>query len=361
MFTLSVCMIVKNEERVLGRCLEGVSKVADELIVVDTGSEDRSAEIAAQYTDRVYHHPWQNSFSEARNYASSLATCDYVMWIDADEVITDENVDGIRRLKSDMPENIDVVFVIERNDCGFFSDYILRDHIIRRCFADRFQSNIHEAIHIDPAWKRLYARDICILHRKEYVNEPTRNLDYLERAGRRPGGMTDRELAYYSRELLVHGQPEKAVAAYRELCGRSEDNFCRYHSLIFAVGAWMQMEQYDVCAREIVRAFETVEPTAYMYCQLGLCYEKLGNADRAEKAYRSALRIPEHPETFCIQFSGYTDYFPALRMTGLCRRAGRYEEAAWWNALARRANPQGLEWKWDAILLRGKTDGQPRI
>ncbi len=356
MFTLSVCMIVKNEERVLGRCLEGVSKIADELIVVDTGSTDCTADIARQYTDKVFFHQWQNSFSEARNYAASLATCDYVMWIDADCVIDDENVKRFCALKSDTPEDVDVIFVIYRNDRGFFSDYIFRDHIIRRCYAARFEGDIHEAIHIRPEWKRLFARDVCILHRKEYVNEPTRNLDYLERAGRIRGAMTDRELAYYCRELLVHGHPEKTVAAYRELTGRTRDNFCCYHSLIFAVGAWTQLEQYDVCAQAIAEALQTVEPTAYMYCQLGLCYEKLGRIDEAEAAYRLATQTPERPETFCIQFSGYTDYFPALRMTKLCRLSGRYAEAAEWNALARKACPQGLEWKWDAILLRGKSD-----
>ena len=219
------------------------------------------------------------------------------------------------------------------------------------CDTIRFQLD-----EIKPEWKRLFARDVCILHRKEYVNEPTRNLDYLERAQRARGTMTDRELAYYCRELLVHGHPEKTVAAYRELVGRTRDNFCCYHSLIFAVKAWMQMEQFDVCAQEIVKALETVEPTAYMYCQLGLCYEKLGRAEDAEAAYRLATVTPERPETFCIQFAGYTDYFPALRMTKLCRMAGRYAEAVEWNALARKAYPQGLDWKWDAILLRGKSD-----
>ena len=69
---LSACMIVKNEEPVLRRCLDCVAQFADELIVVDTGSTDRSMEIAREYTPHVYLHPWQNSFAEARNYAYSL-------------------------------------------------------------------------------------------------------------------------------------------------------------------------------------------------------------------------------------------------------------------------------------------------
>ncbi|MBQ7370763.1 MAG: glycosyltransferase [Blautia sp.] len=66
---LSVCLIVKNEERVLGRCLFCALQIADELIVVDTGSTDQSREIALEYTDLVYDHPWQDNFAEARSFA----------------------------------------------------------------------------------------------------------------------------------------------------------------------------------------------------------------------------------------------------------------------------------------------------
>ena len=93
--SLSVCLIVKNEERVLGRCLSAAVQFADELIVVDTGSTDRSREIAREYTDLVFSEPWQNSFARARNFAASKAGCDHVMWLDADDVF---GPDDIRKL-----------------------------------------------------------------------------------------------------------------------------------------------------------------------------------------------------------------------------------------------------------------------
>lgn len=96
---LSVCLIVKNEERVLGRCLAYVTQFADELIVVDTGSTDNSVEIAKQFTPYVFLHPRQYSFAEARNYSYSKATGDYIMWIDADDVVSDENIARINALK----------------------------------------------------------------------------------------------------------------------------------------------------------------------------------------------------------------------------------------------------------------------
>ena len=73
MVTISLCMIVKNEERVLGRCLESVQEIADEIIIVDTGSEDRTKKIAEQYHARVFEQEWQDDFSRARNYSFSEA------------------------------------------------------------------------------------------------------------------------------------------------------------------------------------------------------------------------------------------------------------------------------------------------
>lgn len=89
--TLSVCMIVKNEERFLAQCLESVQDVADEIIIVDTGSTDATVDIARRYTDRVFFHAWNNSFSEARNHSLRYATGDWILQIDADEELEHED------------------------------------------------------------------------------------------------------------------------------------------------------------------------------------------------------------------------------------------------------------------------------
>lgn len=90
--TLSVCMIVKNEERFLAQCLESVKDVADEIVIVDTGSTDSTVDIARRYTDQVYFHAWNNSFSEARNHSLRYATGDWVLQIDADEQLERDDV-----------------------------------------------------------------------------------------------------------------------------------------------------------------------------------------------------------------------------------------------------------------------------
>jgi glycosyltransferase involved in cell wall biosynthesis len=84
--TISGVLIVKNEEEMLSRCLDSIKGV-DELIIVDTGSEDKTVEIAKKYTNKVYLFKWVDSFCKARNFANSKATGDFILTIDADEYL----------------------------------------------------------------------------------------------------------------------------------------------------------------------------------------------------------------------------------------------------------------------------------
>ena len=87
MASVSLCMIVKNEEDVLERGLKSAAGLVDEIIVVDTGSTDRTREIAAQFTDLIFDFPWRDDFAAARNESFSHASMDYCMWLDADDVL----------------------------------------------------------------------------------------------------------------------------------------------------------------------------------------------------------------------------------------------------------------------------------
>ena len=103
---LSVGMIVKNEEKHLEKCLSALKKLLDnvpsELIIVDTGSTDKTKEIALKYTDKVYDFEWINDFSAARNYGLEKAVGEWFMFIDADEYL-DENCEEMIKFFN-MPE-----------------------------------------------------------------------------------------------------------------------------------------------------------------------------------------------------------------------------------------------------------------
>ncbi len=93
---LSACLIVKNEEAVLERCLASIAPLCDEIVVVDTGSTDRTVEIAEEFGAKIGHFTWCDDFSAARNASLNMATGNWALWIDADEELTPESINSIR-------------------------------------------------------------------------------------------------------------------------------------------------------------------------------------------------------------------------------------------------------------------------
>ena len=98
--TVSLCMIVKNEEKYLARCLQSAKTIVDEMIVVDTGSSDRTKELATIFGAKVFEFPWENDFSSARNHSLSKASGDWILILDADEVVAPGDQSYLRELIS---------------------------------------------------------------------------------------------------------------------------------------------------------------------------------------------------------------------------------------------------------------------
>lgn len=96
--TVSACMIVKNEEELLPGCLDSIRDWVDEIIIVDTGSTDRTVEIAQSYGAQMFHQPWEGNFSKHRNYSIGQATCDWIFIIDADERIYPQDIPQIKKV-----------------------------------------------------------------------------------------------------------------------------------------------------------------------------------------------------------------------------------------------------------------------
>ncbi len=155
---LTVCMIARDEEHNLPRALSSVADVADEIIVTDTGSTDATVEIARKAGARVFHFPWVDDFSAARNAAIEKASGDWIFWLDADEELLQESIPELRRLLED--QNALACFV-SRQD---LSDAGRPDHFTEmwqmRLFRNRpdlrFQGRCHP--HFDPSAESI-ARD----------------------------------------------------------------------------------------------------------------------------------------------------------------------------------------------------------
>jgi glycosyltransferase involved in cell wall biosynthesis len=111
----SCCMIIKDEEKYLARCLASVKPIVDEIIVVDTGSADRSKDIAIAFGARVYDYEWQNDFAAARNYSLKKASGDWILIMDGDEVISSLDYQNFSRIVKNRPKAPVAYTIVTRN------------------------------------------------------------------------------------------------------------------------------------------------------------------------------------------------------------------------------------------------------
>ena len=207
MSTISVCMIVKNEEKVLARCLDSLAGLWEELIIVDTGSCDKTKEIAARYTDKIYDFIWTGNFSDARNFSFSKASCDYIYSADADEELDEENRSKFLILKDALAENpeIEIVQMYYGNqlsqDSIYNFDKEYRPKLYKRLRNFVWQEPIHEAVRLDPV---VYDSDIVIWH-KPHGQHGSRDLAYFEKMIEQNLSLSNRLQDIYLRELYFAG------------------------------------------------------------------------------------------------------------------------------------------------------------
>lgn len=148
---LSLCMIVKNEADCIERCLNSVKHVADEMIIVDTGSSDDTIDLCRAAGAAVYSYEWHDNFASARNYGLERATGDWILWLDADEELDKDDAVKLRELIS--REEADLFSIQLINYYGEQADdfHILQmahPRIFRNRMGFRFVNPIHETLNI---------------------------------------------------------------------------------------------------------------------------------------------------------------------------------------------------------------------
>ncbi len=297
MVTFSLCMIVRDEERVLARCLDSIADLMDEIIIVDTGSTDDTREIAARYTDRIYDLVWNGDFSAARNYAASLATMEYIYTADADEVLDEQNRRRLWDLKQVLLPEVEIVQMYYCNEMGDDNtasnfERELRPKLYRRLRTFTWIDPIHETLRLDPV---VFDSEIEILHRPEGNHAP-RDLEALRCLHAKGVRLSPKLHHMYAMELFISGTEEEFFGAEEtflatmEQEGRGEDE-------------WLEA----VCILSHIYRLKKDLPHFMMYamkgvaiggcseicCELGAYYEEYGDREEARLWYYNALNETE--------------------------------------------------------------------
>ncbi|WIV13784.1 glycosyltransferase [Proteiniborus sp. MB09-C3] len=150
--SISLSMIVKNEEKWLERCLNSVIDIVDEIVIVDTGSTDKTKEICTSFPVKLYDYDWNDSFADARNFGLSKVNGDWILYIDADEELYIEDINRFHNVLQQTKNN--VVLIPTINYYGNFPPdsnkaYLYASHrLFRNHKGFKFVGNIHEHLNI---------------------------------------------------------------------------------------------------------------------------------------------------------------------------------------------------------------------
>lgn len=337
--TLSVCMIVKNEEKVLERCLECVKKIADEIIVVDTGSSDKTVKIAKKYTKNVFFYAWNNNFSDARNFSFSKATSDYVMWIDADDVITKENIKKILNLKNRLyADTYMLKYQIAFDETGRPTFEYYRERIVKNCRNAKFSGFIHEAI--SPFGNIIY-ENIAIEHRKaDKVTNKKRNLNIFRYHIKNNVALNARETFYYARELYYNKYYKKTIKVLKHFLTMKDKflpNIIDAHIIIS--DCYLVLDNIKKAQEILIKSLIHSAPNAIVCCKLAYTYTLKYDYKSAIFWYKTALISSKNAKSGEFVENDYYDFIPFLQLSFCFYKLGDVENFLKYHNLSKQIKP----------------------
>lgn len=303
---LSLCMIVKNEEATLPRTLDSVKDIVDEIVVLDTGSSDRTREIAQECGARVYRFEWCDDFAAARNECLKYATGDWILVLDADEVLVPSIGPQIKQaIQSDRALLINLI----RQEVGASqSPYSLVSRLFRNRPDIRFSRPYHamvddsvtEILKREPKWKIVALPDVGIWH-SGYHKDAIVSKSKFQKAQ----AAMERYIAYYPNDAYAcsklgalyveSGQIQRGINLLTKgLTAVAIDDSILYE-LDYHLGiAYRQQQQFAKAKEHYQAAINTdIFPPLKLgaYNNLGNLLKDEGDLTNAEKAYKAALKI----------------------------------------------------------------------
>ena len=335
--TLSVCLIVKDEQEVIARCLDCALKFADEIIIVDTGSADGTVEECRKFTDKIYFYEWNDDFSAARNVAFGKAACEYVMWLDADDVVTESSCAKIREMIKGEP-TFDMAFLPYAaafdGDRATFVYY--RERIMRRSMNFMFEGAVHEAV--TPRGNIVYG-DAEIQHRKVKESATMRNLHILQKMIARGICLNEREKFYYGRELLFNGMYCESIAVLEDFLKGDGWVENKIEACVNLCRAYLSLGKKDAAYAALLKSFIYAPPRCEACCILGGKFFEENDLLSAVFWYERALGCSYDNKSGGFVNYDFCAFIPCMQLCVLYDRLGDYEKANEFNERAGKIKP----------------------
>ncbi|MEN6568362.1 MAG: glycosyltransferase, partial [Veillonellales bacterium] len=276
--TISLCMIVKNEEQNIARCLGSVKEAVDEIIVIDTGSTDKTMKIARAYGAKVQSFLWNGNFSDARNASLDLAAGGWILFLDADESMTAGSGAVLREIVK--ANDVEGYFIKIINYVGSESYSECSPDMVFRLFRNRPDYRFHDAVHeqiVDTIQARshqakfLIAEEVVILH-YGYLNQQIEEKDKI-----------NRNLSMLSKELAVH--PDSLSLRYH------------YGVELYRSG------QFEASVGEFLAVIQQLEPGALYLARviryIVMAYHGAGRLEEAMDMVNTGIaQVPDYADLY---------------------------------------------------------------
>lgn len=332
--TISLCMIVRNEEKVLARCLDCVKDIVDEMIIVDTGSVDSTKEIARHYTDKIYDFPWIDDFAAARNFAFQQATQEYILWLDADDIFADDDQKKLLGLKQTLDPSIDSItmnYYLAFDQQGNVVSSNRRNRLVKRSNNFQWIGAVHEYLAV---YGKIVDSDMAVIHKSEW-HDSERNLNIYEKRLNAGEIFSPRDQYYYANELLDHKHYDKAIEWYQMFLkggqGWVEDNIAACRK---TADCYFQQGDPDNALKYIFQSFLYDSPRAEFCCQLGYHFLTAGRLKEAAFWYKLATQLKKPIDSRGFINHACWTWIPHLQLCVCYDRMGDYELAYEHNEVA---------------------------
>ena len=340
MVSISLCMIVKNEEKVIERCLRSAKNLVDEIVIVDTGSTDKTKEIVHRYTDKVYDFKWCDDFSKARNFSFSKATKEYILWLDADDVILKEDREMFISLKKNLNKKVDIVMMkyntsYDKKGRPTFS--YNRERLIKNNNEYKWVSPVHEVI--VPSGNILYS-NIAISHKSEKKEYSKRNLNIFKKMINDGIKLDTRQQYYYARELYYHGMYKEAIKEYSVFLNKNDawlEN--KIDACIEVSRCFCSLQDYKNQIKSLFQSFEYDIPRAVVCCEIANSFIQKGQYHMAIFWYITATNLKPNINGGGFENLECYDYMPYLGLCLCYDKIGDYKNAKKYNELVGKIRP----------------------